>query len=86
LPDDFAEAVFNLSLRTPSLVQTRIGWHLIEVTDRMPAETSDYESIRDEVHAALMAAKRQQAVTAFRNALRQQEAEKFDVYHDMMNY
>ena len=84
LPEDFATAVFALPLRQPALVRTRIGWHLVEVTGRKDREPRTFEACRDEVVAALEALKRRQAANDFRDALRQQEADKIDVYHDML--
>ena len=84
LPADFAEAVFSLPLGKPSLVRTRIGWHLVEVTARKPSEPRSFEDAKPEVMAALEAVKRRDAATEFRDALRRFEADKIEVYHDMM--
>jgi peptidyl-prolyl cis-trans isomerase D len=84
LPADFAGPVFALQAHTPSLLRTRIGWHLVELTDRKPAAARDFEQAEGEVLAALQAVKRRDAVREFRSALRRFEAEKIDVYHDML--
>ena len=84
LPADLSAPVFSLPLHKPTLVRSRIGWHLIEVTARTPAEPRSFEAAKPEVLAALEAIKRRQAATDFRNALRRFEAEKIDVYHDMV--
>jgi peptidyl-prolyl cis-trans isomerase D len=84
LPADFASQVFSLPPHTPTLLRTRIGWHLVEVTDRKPAESRDFAQAQDEVIAALEAVKRREAAREFRSALRRFEAEKIDVYHDML--
>lgn len=84
LPEDFAAAVFSLPLNQASLLRTRIGWHIVEVTARKPAETRAFDDCRDEVIAALQAVKRRQAADDFRAALRQQEADKIDIHHDML--
>lgn len=86
LPADFAASVFPLPLNQPSLVRTRIGWHLVEVTAREPAAPRAFEQAKSEVLAALAAIKRRQAVTEYRAALRRFEAAKIDVYHDMMKW
>lgn len=85
LPEDFASQVFSLPPHSPTLLRTRIGWHLVEVTDRKPAESREFEQARDEVMAALGAIKRREAAREFRNALRRFETEKIDVYHDMLD-
>ena len=84
LPADFAGPVFALPPHTPTLLRTRIGWHLVEVTERKPGESRDFEQAKDEVLAALEAVKRREAAREFRNALRRFEAAKIDVYHDML--
>lgn len=84
LPADFAEAVFSLPLGKPSLVCTRIGWHLVEVTGRKPSEPRSFEEAKPEVMAALEAVKRHQAADAFRMALRESEAENIEVFTDRM--
>jgi parvulin-like peptidyl-prolyl isomerase len=84
LPVDFAAPVFSLPLNQPTLVRTRLGWHLVEVTGRKPAEARTFEQAKPEVLAALEAVKRHKAVTDYRDALRKFEAAKIDVFHDMM--
>ncbi len=84
LPADFAAAVFPLPANKPTLVRTRIGWHLVEVTGRKPSEPRSFEDAKPEVMAALEAVKRRDAVTRFRADLRRLEAEKIEVFHDMM--
>jgi len=84
LPLDFAEPVFSLAPHKPAPVHTRIGWHLVEVTDRKPAETRTFDEAKPEIIAALEAVKRRQAADDFRDALRRFEAAKIDVFHDMM--
>jgi parvulin-like peptidyl-prolyl isomerase len=84
LPSDFSAEVFALPLNKPSLIRTRIGWHLVEVTGRKPSEPRTFEEVKPEVIAALEAVKRREAATEFRNALRRFEFNKIEVFHDMM--
>lgn len=85
LPEDFAAPVFALPLHQPALVRTRLGWHLVEVTGRKPAEPRSFEQAKPEVMAALHALKRDQAAREYRDALRQFEAAKIQVFHDMLD-
>jgi len=85
LPADFAAAVFPLQANQPTLVRTRIGWHLVEVTGRKPSEPRTFEDAKPDVVAALEAVKRRQAATELRDALRRFESEKIEVFHDMMD-
>lgn len=70
LPADFSAAVFQLEPHQPTLIQTALGWHLVEVTDHKLAEPRTYESAKPEIIAALAAEKRQRAVADFRKSLR----------------
>ena len=81
LPVDFAAPVFSLVINTPTLVRTRLGWHLIEVTARKPAEPRTFEQAKPEILAALEAIKRRQATADFRKSLRNSEAVKIEAIH-----
>lgn len=82
LPADFAVPVFALAMHQPTLVRTHLGWHLVEVTDRKPAEPRTYEQAKPEIFAALAAVKRRQLITQFRNTLRRREAANIKVFQE----
>lgn len=84
LPADFGEAAFAMAKDKPALVRTKLGWHILQITDRKPAELRTQEETKAEITAALTAAKRHQAVNDFRTALRQFEEEKIDIFHDQL--
>lgn len=84
LPKDFADPVFLLEKNKPTLIQTKLGFHIVELTDRLPEETPTLESVREEIKAALATSKRHQAVIDFRTALRQFEKKKIDIYQDRL--
>lgn len=84
LPKDFADPVFLLEKNKPALIQTKLGYHIVEITDRLPAETPELAEIRDEIHTALATTKRHQAVIDFRTALREFEKKKIDIFHDRL--
>ncbi len=84
LPADFATPLFSLPLNQPSLIRTKLGWHLVEVTARKPAEARSFEDARDEVMAAMEAVKRRDATRRFRAALRFQEGRYIQVFADMI--
>lgn len=85
LPSDFAQAVFELNPNQPTLIKTRIGWHLVEVTDHKPSQERTFDESKPEIFTALEAIKRRHAAAEFRDALRRFEAEKIDIYHDMLD-
>lgn len=84
LPDDFTKAVFSLAKNNPTLIRTRIGWHIVEVTDRKAAQTPPLADIRDEIETALRNRKRHIATRDFRNALRSFEDSKIQIFHDQL--
>ena len=84
LPGDFAEQVFILADNDPTLIRTKIGWHLVNVTERKPAQERSLEDARPEIIAALTTIKRRQAVMEFRSALRKFEEHKIDIFHDQL--
>lgn len=79
LPADFAAPVFSLETNQPALVRTKLGWHLVEVTARKPAEPRAFEQAKPEILAALEAIKRRQATADFRNSLRQAHAAEIEI-------
>ena len=84
LPIDFGAAAFAMRNDKPALVRTKLGWHILQITDRKPAEPRSLEETKAEITAALTAAKRHQAVNDFRRALRRFEEEKIDIFLDQL--
>lgn len=84
LPQDFADGVFSLAMDKPTLLRTKLGWHIFEVTDRRTAQPLTLEEAKPEIVAAIGAVKRHQAVNDFRNALRRFETGKIDIFHDRL--
>lgn len=83
LPADFAAPVFDLAINKPTLVRTKLGWHLVEVTARKPAEPITFEQAKPEILAALEAIKRKQAVTDFRKSLRQEQSKNIEILKNL---
>ncbi len=82
LPADFGAPVFSLETNKPTLVRTRLGWHLVEVTGRKPAEPRTFEQAKPEILAALEAIKRRLAIIDFRNSLRQSDTAKIEIFQE----
>ena len=80
LPADFAAPAFSLAIYKPTLLRTRLGWHLVEVTARKPAEPRTFEQAKPEILAALEAVKRRQATENFRKSLRQEHAPEIEIF------
>jgi len=84
LPVDFLEAVFALALNRPTLVRTRIGWHLVEVMGRKPRELRRFEEAKPEIMAALEAVKRCEAIAELRAGLR--ESAEIEVFRERIEH
>lgn len=80
LPVDFSAPVFSLAPNSPALVRSRLGWHLVEVTNRKPAEPRTFEDAKPEVIAALESTKRDKAVEKLRNAMRENSAANIEIF------
>lgn len=79
LPADFGTPVFSLEANKPTLLRTRLGWHLVEVTGRKPAQPRAFEQAKPEILSALEAIKRRQAIQDLRKSLRQSETVKIEI-------
>jgi parvulin-like peptidyl-prolyl isomerase len=84
LPEDFADAVFALPLNQPSLIRSYLGWHIVEVTGRKPAEPQTFEQAKPEIIAALEAVKRAKTVDHARAALRKEYAGRIEILDDTL--
>jgi foldase protein PrsA len=62
MPEDFMEQVQNLSLgQASAVVQTSLGFHILELTDSRPARELPFEEVREEVAAAVRNQRRAEA-------------------------
>jgi len=84
LPADFATPVFALPLNHPTLVRTKLGWHLVEVTARKPAQARSFDEAKPEIIAALETMKRHKATAEFCTALHKFEAPHIEIFPERM--
>ena len=84
LPADLAAPLFSLALDQPTLIRSRLGWHLAEVTSKIPATASSFAQAKPEILAALSAHKHRQALAEFRSALRTREAKNILIISNSM--
>lgn len=84
LPVDFAAAVWALPLNTPTIVESKIGWHLVEVLEHQASRERSFEEARQEIIAAIRSVKRREAIKQYRKDLREWEKHRVTIYHDMM--
>jgi len=84
LPADFAAAVFYLAENSPTLIRTKLGWHIVEVTGIKAPELLPYEAMKDDIIIALRDSKRAAAVKQYRHQLRLLNKGKIDIYKSML--
>jgi len=80
LPGDFAAPLFAMPENKPSLVRTKLGWHIIEVTGVKPPELHAFETMKTEIIDALRDARRQEAIEQYRHQLRLLNHERVEIY------
>ena len=80
LPGDFSAAVFAMAMNKPTLVRTKLGWHIIEVTGVKSPELPAYDKIKGEIMTALSDLKRKEAIDQYRHQLRLLSHEKVEIY------
>lgn len=83
LPSDLAEPLFAMEIRKPALVRSHLGWHLMEVTARKPAEPQTFEQAKPEILAALESIRRHQATLDLRKSLRDASLAKIEIFPDL---
>jgi parvulin-like peptidyl-prolyl isomerase len=83
LPVDLAAPMFSLDAGKPTLIRSRLGWHLVEVTARKAAESRAFDDAKAEIISALEAMKRSKAIADFRETVRKQEAGNIRIFEDL---
>jgi parvulin-like peptidyl-prolyl isomerase len=81
LPADFAAPVFALTVNQPKLIRTKLGWHLVEVTARKPAEARNFEQAKLEIIAGLQAVKIRKATRTFKESARQSSSDRIKIFN-----
>ena len=69
---DFTDACFAAELNSPTLIETKLGWHLINVLEKQPARTRSYEEMKPEIIIAIETIRRQEQIEIYRVNLRKQ--------------
>lgn len=81
-----ANTLFELPLHQPSLVQSHLGWHLIEITQHKAKTLLPFEAVRESIFHTIITTKRLRAIEDYRNGLRQFEATKIEVFHNQIQH
>ncbi len=84
IPNDFADAIFALEPHQPAIIKTKLGWHLVEVTDSKPAKLESFEALQTEIIVALETSRRKEAVAEYRKNLHRQHPGKVVVHKSLL--
>jgi parvulin-like peptidyl-prolyl isomerase len=85
LPADFVEPCFAMKVGEPQLFLSKLGWHLLEVTEKRPAQPRTLEECREEIAQALADQKRPAAIQNIRNAIRKTHQQHIHIYQSVLN-
>jgi parvulin-like peptidyl-prolyl isomerase len=84
LPQDFSLAVFSLPLNKPQVVQSKFGWHLIEVTAVEEGEVPDFEEVAESVTDAIRQSRKEAHLVVFRRYMRNRAKGKIEIFEDVL--
>jgi len=82
--DEFASKVLAAPLQVPTIITTKLGWHLVLVSEKKPAELRSFESMKDEIKLAMASFYRKKAVLEYRISLRKQHADVIRINWKML--
>jgi len=84
LPEDFGKVVFSISPSQPRMIQTKLGWHIVEVLEVAPPQPHSYTSLKEEIVRALSDSKRKDAIDTYRKQLRWFNREKIIIFQEVL--
>jgi len=84
LPESFRKEVFALPIEQPTIIQTHLGWHLMEVLAEKDEEQRSFEDCRTEIVAALEATRAELGLRRYLLQLRNSQKEKVEVFDEVL--
>jgi parvulin-like peptidyl-prolyl isomerase len=85
MPADFAIPVMAMAVNQPALLQTKLGWHVVEVLEKRDATPRTIEQCREEIITALQNGKRQPALDNLRQAIRNDHRQHTHIYDAVLD-
>lgn len=84
LPEGIRETVFALPEKTPTVMTTHLGWHLMEVLEAAPSQARTFEDAREEIVAALEATRREYGLRRYLVQLRNSNKARVEVFAEVL--
>lgn len=69
---DFTDHCFGTETNSPKMISTKLGWHLIQVSEKKLARTRGYKEMKPEIIIAIETIRRQEQIEIYRVNLRRQ--------------
>lgn len=85
LPADFIIPVFALEKNQPTLIQTKLGWHLVEVLDKREVHKRTLDECKAEIAQTLADSKRAPALENLRAAIRRDHQLHTHIYQVVLD-
>jgi parvulin-like peptidyl-prolyl isomerase len=84
-PADFFIPVLALEPRLPTILQTKVGWHLVEVLEKRPIQARTLDECSREIRQSLADLKRKPALDQLRQALRRDNQSSVHIYQSVID-
>ncbi len=84
-PADFFIPLLALEPQQPTLMQTKLGWHIVEVLEKRPAQERSLDETREEIRHTLADLKRKPELDRLRQALRRDHKDYIHIYQSVID-
>ncbi len=84
ITDDFTDKAFAAELNKPTMVETKLGWSIILVTEKKLARKRSFAEMKDEIVIALETHRRKKKIEEYRISMRKQHGDKIRVSWKML--
>jgi parvulin-like peptidyl-prolyl isomerase len=84
-PADFFIPLLHFTPSLPTLLQTKLGWHLVEVLEKRPAQARSLDECREEIQHTLKDLKRKPELDRLRQALRRDHKDYIHIYQSVID-
>ncbi|WP_018970605.1 peptidylprolyl isomerase [Rubritalea marina] len=82
---DIADTIFSMEANTPVIIESTLGWHLIEVTKIEASHQPAFADVKAQIMTTLENTRRKGAVAEYRRNLRLQHSEKIIIHEKLLD-